>query len=44
MGDALDGALGADRHERRRLHDAMRRAHLPAARGAVAGEDTELER
>ena len=39
MRDALDGSLRSDRHEGRRLHDAVRRPHLPAARSAVAGEE-----
>ncbi len=40
MRDALDRALRPDRHEGRRLHDAVRRAHLAAPCGAVAREDT----
>ena len=32
MGDALDRALRADRHERRRLDDAVRRREHAAAR------------
>ena len=31
----LDGPLRADRHERRRLHHAVRRVELAEARGAV---------
>src|SRR5581483_11978969 len=41
--DALDGALRADRHERGRLHDAVRRPQLAAARRAVGVRDVEGE-
>ena len=39
----LDGALRADGHERRRLHDAVGRRHLAAAREAVGGGHPESE-
>jgi hypothetical protein len=41
--DRLDGAASADGHERRRLHDAMRRSQFPASGGALMVEDTELK-
>jgi hypothetical protein len=41
--DCLDGAARADRHEHRRLHDAVRRPQLPAAREAFAVGDGELK-
>ena len=44
MGDRLDRAARADRHEGRRLDDAVRRPQLAAARGAVAMRDAEVER
>ena len=40
---ALDGRLGADRHERRRAHDAVRRRDLAGARRAIGGEDAKAE-
>src|SRR5436190_16817415 len=39
----LDASLRADRHERRRLHDAVRRAQLAKARGAVGRAKLETE-
>ena len=44
MCDAFDRSLRSDGHEGRRLHHSMGRTHLPAARRAVAREDTKLER
>jgi hypothetical protein len=41
--DALDRTLGADRHERRRLDDAMRRRHPSAARAGVGVRQVEAE-
>ena len=41
--DGLDGALRPNGHERRRLHHAMRRAHLTPPGGAIAREDVELK-
>src|SRR5262245_15502932 len=43
MGDALDRALRADRHERRRLDDAVRRRHHAASRRAVGVCYAEIE-
>ena len=43
MMHALDRRLRADRHERRRAHDAVRRCHLAGARGAVGGGEAEGE-
>ena len=43
MMHALDRRLGADRHERRRAHDAVRRRDLAGARGAVGGGEAEGE-
>ena len=36
-------ALRADRHERGRLHDAVRRLHFAAPRGAVGVRDAKTE-
>ena len=44
MGHALDGALRADGHERRRLDRAVRRGHHAAARAAVAIDDLKTKR
>ena len=41
---ALDRGLRADRHERWRMHDAVRGRDLAGARGAVRGEEAERER
>ena len=41
--DRFDRALGANGHERRRLHVAVRRRHHAAARAAVAVRDAEGE-
>ena len=41
---ALDGAARADRHERRRLDDAVREGETAAARTAVPRDDLEPER
>jgi hypothetical protein len=38
----LDGAIGADRHERRRIECAVSEHDAPAARGAVARQDVEF--
>ncbi len=43
VGDRLDRAARADRHERRRLDDAVRRVQLAAPRRAVAVGDAEGE-
>jgi len=43
VGDAFDRALRADRHERRRLDDAVRRRHAAAAREAVAVRQLKTE-
>ena len=39
---ALDRAVGADRHERRRLDGPTREHQAPATRGAVRGQQVEL--
>jgi len=39
----LDAPLGADRHERRRLDQAMRRVHLAEAGAAIRAEQRETE-
>ena len=44
MRDALDGALGADRHKGGRLHHSVRRAHLAAPCCAVAREHVKLKK
>ena len=41
MMHALDGRLRADRHEGRRMHDAMRGRHLAGARSAVGRGQAE---
>ncbi len=38
---AFDGRARADRHERRRLDDAVRERQTTAARGAFGGDDLE---
>jgi hypothetical protein len=43
MGQAFHRALRPDRHERRRLHVAMRRRHAPAPRAAVGVSHAEAE-
>ena len=43
MMHALDRGRRADRHERRRVHDTVRRRHLAGARGAVGGREAEGE-
>jgi hypothetical protein len=43
MQRGLDSALRADRHERRRLHDAMRGVELPAAGRAIRAMKRETE-
>ena len=44
VGDRLDRAAGADRHEGGRLHHAVRRRELPAAREPVGVAHAKLER
>jgi hypothetical protein len=44
VGQAFHRALRTDRHERRRLHLAMRRRHTPAPRAAIGVSHTEPER
>ena len=39
----LDRTIGAHRHERRRLHRAAGKREPAAARGAIGGEEVELE-
>src|SRR6185369_15809836 len=41
--DALDAAVGADRHEDRRLDGAVAKRQAAAARQAIAGEDLECK-
>ena len=43
VGHGLDRAARPDRHERRRLDDAVRRAQLAPARSAVTRGDGEAE-
>ena len=43
MMHALDRGLRADRHEGRRMHDAVRGRHFAGARGAVGGGEAEGE-
>ena len=43
MKRGLDRALRADRHERRRLHHAVRRVELAAARRAIGAVQRETE-
>ena len=40
---ALDRAIGADRHEGRRLHRAALKHHAPAASGTVGAEHFEFQ-
>jgi hypothetical protein len=44
VGQAFHRALRTDRHERRRLHLAMRGRHTPAARAAIGVSHAEAER
>ena len=43
-GEALDGGLGGDGHEQRRLRRTVGRGNLPAPRGAIGGDQLKADR